>query len=93
MTSFFRPTAPSFAVRASSDVWLLSLYHPAHDRLRQANPRAAEALALAALRVLSDRFDQLDKRVSEHIRLHAVDHPKATEWSGFRARLFEEPSI
>ena len=51
-TSFFRPDPPSVGVRATSDVWMLSLYHPAHEALRRQNPRAAEALAVAILRAL-----------------------------------------
>src|SRR5262245_8313000 len=50
-TSFFQPKPPTASVRATSDVWMLSLYHPAHEALRVANPRAAEALAMAVLRV------------------------------------------
>ena len=67
--------------------------HPAHERLRRTNPRAAEALALAVVRVLAERFDLLDKRVSDGLVQHADDQPKVTEWSGFRARLFEEPNM
>jgi CRP/FNR family transcriptional regulator, cyclic AMP receptor protein len=92
-TSFFRPTAPSVSVLATTDVWFLTLYHPAHEQLRRENPRAAEALALAAVRVLADRFDVLDKRVSDYLAQHGDDQPRATEWSNFRARLFEEPHI
>ncbi len=92
-TSFFRPTAPSVSVIATTDVWSLTLYHPAHEQLRLEKPRAAEALALAAVRVLAERFDMLDKRVSDYLAGHGDDPPRATEWSSFRARLFEEPHI
>lgn len=92
-TSFFRPNPPTVTVRATSDVWLLTLYHPSHDQLRATNPRAAEALLLAVVRVLAERFDLVDQRVSDHLAEHADDHPKVNEWSGFRARLFEEPAI
>ena len=92
-TSFFRPTPPTITVRATSDVCRLTLDHPAHDRLRREWPRAAEALAVAVVRVLAERFDLLDQRVSESLAHHAHDQPKVTEWSGFRARLFEEPNI
>ena len=92
-TSFFRPTSPSVSVIATTDIWSLTLYHPAHEQLRRENPRAAEALALAAVRVLAERFDVLDKRVSEYLAGQGDDPPKATEWSSFRARLFEEPHI
>lgn len=92
-TSFFRPTPPTVTVRATSDVVLLTLSHPAHDRLRRTHPRAAEALALAVVRALSERFDLLDQRVSDYLAEHHDDRPKLTEWAKFRARLFEEPSI
>lgn len=92
LTSFFRPLPPGFSVRATSPVWLLTLDHPAHDILRRVDPRAAEQLALAAVRVLADRFDLLDKRVSDDMAQHPEDHPKATEWAKFRSRLFEESS-
>src|SRR4051794_24350369 len=36
-TSFFLPTPPTVTVRATSDAWMLSLYHPAHEALRKAN--------------------------------------------------------
>ena len=92
-TSFFRPTPPTITVRASTDVCILTMGHPAHDKLRQEDPRTAEALALAVVRILAERFDLLDKRVSDFLAQHAGDQPKTTEWSGFRSRLFEEPAI
>ena len=87
-TSFFCPDPPSVSVRAVSDVWMLTLYHPAHDRLSRENPSAAEALALAVVRVLSERFNELDRTFSDYM----TRHPEFTEWAGFRARLFEEPN-
>jgi CRP/FNR family cyclic AMP-dependent transcriptional regulator len=92
-TSFFRPTAPTATVRAATDVGLLVLDHPAHDRLRREQPRAAEALALATVRALGERFDLLDRRFTEYLAAHADDHSRANEWATFRARLFEEPNI
>ncbi|MDE2507999.1 MAG: cyclic nucleotide-binding domain-containing protein [Planctomycetota bacterium] len=92
-TSFFRAVPPSVRVRAQTNVWLLKLTHPAHEALRRDNPRAAEALALAAVRVLSERFDMLDRRVVEFLRQQPVDHAKDNEWSNFRARLFEDSSL
>jgi CRP/FNR family transcriptional regulator, cyclic AMP receptor protein len=90
LTSFFRPIPPGFSVRATSPVWLLTFHHEAHQILRRVDLRAAEQLAVAALRVMADRFDMLDSRVSEDIAQHPEDHPKATEWANFRMRLFEE---
>ena len=92
-TSFFRPDPPSVAVRATSDVWTLSLYHPEHEALRQANPRAAEALAVAILRALSERFDLMDRLLSEYFTRHREESSRTSEWSGFRARLFDESGL
>ena len=92
-TSFFRDSPPIVTVRAATPVWYLTLDHPAHDLLRRVDIRAAEQLALAAVRVLAERFDQLDRRVSAYIASHPDDHPKSNEWSKFRARLFEESNI
>ena len=92
-TSFFRPSPPIITVRAATAVWLLTLDHPAHELLRRADPKAAEQLALAAVRVLSERFDLLDRRVSDYIASKPEGHPKSNEWSTFRARLFEESNI
>lgn len=92
VTSFFGPRPPSFSVRALGDVWMLTLFHPSHERLRVESPRAAEALALAALRNLAEHFDELDRIFSDYIATHPADHPKVTEWAGFRARMFEGPT-
>jgi CRP-like cAMP-binding protein len=93
-TSFFQPKPPRVSVYATSDVWLLTLHHPAYERLRRDHPRAAEALALAVVRTLSERFDLLDKLFSEHIaKTTASPAASASEWSSFRARLFEEHTI
>ena len=91
-TSFFQAKPSTVTTRAASDIWLLTLYHPAHERLRRDNPRAAEALALAVVRVLAERFDLLDHRVTEYLRQHD-DQPRITEWSRFRSRLFEDSNI
>jgi len=71
---------------------LLTLYHPAHERLRREDSPAAEALAVAAVRVLSERFNELDRMFTDYMARHPDDHPKVNEWAGFRARLFEEPA-
>jgi CRP/FNR family transcriptional regulator, cyclic AMP receptor protein len=92
-TSFFRQTPPIVSVLATTPVWLLTLDHPAHERLRQENLKAAEQLAVAAVRVLAERFDMLDKRISDYMAQHPDGHQRATEWSKFRARLFEESTI
>ncbi|MBX6316307.1 MAG: cyclic nucleotide-binding domain-containing protein [Isosphaeraceae bacterium] len=92
-TSFFRVTESIVTARAITPVWLLTLDHLAHSLLRRMDPRAAEQLALAAVRVLAERFDLLDKRVSDYIGSKPVGHPKSTEWAAFRARLFEESNL
>lgn len=89
-TSFFRPMAPIVSVRAVTPVWMLTLDHPAHDRLRRDRPHAAEALALVAVRVLAERFDMLDRKISDLLQSQDCDGPKLTEWSRFRSQLFEE---
>ncbi|WP_165070796.1 cyclic nucleotide-binding domain-containing protein [Paludisphaera rhizosphaerae] len=91
-TSFFRPNPPQVTVQATSDVWVLTLHHPAYKTLRRDHPRAAEALAVAVLRAVSERFDLLDQLFADYLR----QHPHAedvSEWSRFRTRLFEEHSI
>lgn len=92
-SSFFRSAPPIVSVRAVTPVWFLTLDHPAHDRLRRAHPGTAEQLAVATVRVLAERFDLLDRRVSDYIASSPKGHPRATEWSNFRARLFEESNI
>src|SRR5262249_23345834 len=92
-TSFFRATLPIVSVKAHSDVVALTLDHDAHALLRRADPRAAEQLALAAVRVLAERFDLLDRRVSEYIAQHPDEPARTDEWSSFRARLFQESSL
>src|SRR3954451_8561340 len=93
-TSFFQPKPPTVTARAKTDVWMLTLHHPAHDALRREHPRAAEALSLAVVRTLSERFDLIDKLFTDYITQHP-DAPanSASEWSRFRARLFEEHKI
>jgi CRP/FNR family transcriptional regulator, cyclic AMP receptor protein len=93
-TSFFQPKPPTVTVRARTGVWMLTLHHPAHDSLRRDNPRAAEALALAVVRTLSERFDLIDKLFTDFIAQHPeAPGNTASEWSRFRARLFEEHKI
>jgi CRP-like cAMP-binding protein len=90
-TSFFQPKPPTVTARALTDVWMLTLHHPAHNALRRDNPRAAEALALAVVRTLSERFDLIDRLFTDYIAHHSdVPPTTASEWSRFRARLFEE---
>lgn len=92
-TSFFRPDPPTASIRATSEVAYLTLDHAGHDRLRRDEPRAAEALALATVRALAERFERLDVRFTEYLASLADGPARRNEWSAFRARLFEEPNI
>lgn len=89
LTTFFRNAAPDFSARTDGAVTYLTLSREAHRALREAHPAAAEQLALAAIHVLSDRIAMLDHRISTEIN-EQDDHHRATEWSRFRARLFDE---
>jgi CRP/FNR family transcriptional regulator, cyclic AMP receptor protein len=79
--------------RSASDLTLWTLDREGHEALRREDPRAAEALALAVVKVLSERFDLLDSRISQLMAEHGDDHPRSTELAAFRARLFEEPAL
>jgi CRP-like cAMP-binding protein len=92
MPSFFLASSSLVSIRAVTDVHLLTLSHPAHEALRRDHPRAAEALSLAVVHELAVRFDVLVKRVSDHMAEHKGDVPRASEWSSFRAQLFEDGS-
>jgi CRP/FNR family transcriptional regulator, cyclic AMP receptor protein len=92
-TTFFRTSAPSSNIRATSNLRVWTLDHRSYNQLRREHPRAAEALALEVVRVLSEHFDQLDARLAEMMAEHEDDHPRANEWASFRTRLFEETSI
>jgi CRP/FNR family transcriptional regulator, cyclic AMP receptor protein len=93
-TSFFQPKPPTVTARAQTDVWMLVLHHPQHDALRRDNPRAAEALVVAVVRTLSERFDLIDRLFSDYIAQHPdVPANTASEWSRFRARLFEQHKL
>jgi CRP-like cAMP-binding protein len=89
LTTFFRNAAPDFSARAATPVTYLTLGREAHRRLRGEHPAAAEQLALAAISVLADRIALLDHRIGSEIDEHD-DERRATEWSRFRARLFDE---
>jgi CRP/FNR family cyclic AMP-dependent transcriptional regulator len=92
-TSFFQPRPPTVTVRATSNTWMLSLYHPQHEALRRSNPRAAEALAVAVVRALSERFDLLDSLFTDYMAKGRDEPPRQSEWAKFRARLFEEQNL
>jgi CRP-like cAMP-binding protein len=92
-TTFFRSSLPTASIVATSKLKVWTLDRSGHEALRRDEPQAAEALALAVLRVLAERFDLLDQRISELMAEHDGDHPRANEWANFRARLFEDPAL
>ena len=92
-TSFFRGEPSIVAVRTVTAAWFLTLNRDAYNLFRRADPRTAEQFALATVRLLAERFDLLDRRVSDFLAEHAIDQPKASEWAAFRARLFEESNL
>ena len=91
-TTFFRNSLPTMTIRARTAVQGWTLDRESYNRLRLEHPEAAEALALTVVRVLSERFDQLDRRLSSLMADHDENHPRATEWANFRSRLFDEPA-
>ena len=90
-TTFFRDARPSMTIRTTTPThgWILD--REAYQRLRAEDPPAAEALALTVVKVLSERFDMLDDRLTRLMADHHDDHHRVTEWANFRSRLFEEP--
>jgi CRP/FNR family cyclic AMP-dependent transcriptional regulator len=91
--SFFRPTTCLATVRACTPVWYLSLDRHGHEALRRADPRTAEQFAVATLKIIADRFEMIDRRVTDFLAEHENHHPRASEWNTFRSRLFEESNI
>ncbi len=91
-TTFFRNSLPTMTLRATSAIQGWTLDRSSYDRLRVERPAAAEALALAVVQVLSERFDMLDRRLTTLMASQGDDHRRATEWANFRSRLFEEPA-
>ncbi len=93
-TTFFRPGRPTATIRASEDFQAWTLDQAGLGRIRECDPAAAEALALSVVRVLSEHFDLLDRKLAELLAGHAEGHPtRSTEWANFRNRLFEEPAL
>jgi CRP-like cAMP-binding protein len=93
LTTFFRAVPPYYMARATTALWYLTLDRAAHERLREENPRVAEQLALAAVHILSDRLETIDRRISDQLKQGSSAGRSDTEWSSFRARLFEESAI
>lgn len=91
VTSFFGPNPPLVTARAVTPVWYVSLSAAAYDRLRETNLAGAEQFSRAAIHILSDRFDLLDRRLSEFFS-HS-ERGRFNEWNEFRARIFKDASI
>ena len=69
-TSFFQPKPPTVTARAQTDIWMLTFIIPRMMPCDETNPRAAEALALAVVRTLSERFDLIDRLFTDYITQH-----------------------
>jgi len=91
-TTFFRDSLPTMTIRATTPIQGWTLERSSYDRLRADHPEAAEALTLTIVRVLSERFDLLDRRLTSMMADHDGDRPRINEWANFRSRLFEEPA-
>ena len=91
--SFFRRNACLATVRAATPLWFLTLDHHGHEAFRRVDPKTAEQFAVATVRILTERFDMLDRRVTDFLAEHEHHHPRASEWNAFRSRLFEESNI
>lgn len=89
-TSFFRSRPSIVSVRAVTPVWFLELDREAYATLRRESQQAAEQFALVTVHVLAERFDLLDRRVSDLLAERAADVPRTSEWAAFRTRLFED---
>jgi CRP-like cAMP-binding protein len=94
-TSFFRGKASLVTARAQTASRFFALDRDAYDGLRRSDPVAAEELARAMLCLLAERFDLLDRRVSEFLAENGNGEKarKASEWSAFRTRLFREGGL
>lgn len=95
-TTFYRPEiAASATIRAVDDLRLWTLDRPDQQRLRRDDPVAAEALAEAIIRILSERFDVLDRRLAGLMAEHDRARPRriSSELAAFRTRVFEEPGL
>lgn len=92
-SSFFRGSPPIVSAIAKSPVWVLTLDRASHARLRRDSIAAAEAFALASVRVLAEQFDLLDRRVSDYLAEHPDGPAKSNEWARFRDRLFVEQGL
>ena len=89
-TTFFHNSPSNLTLRASTTLTTWSLDTQGYENLRRDDPRAAEALALEVLRVVSERFDMIHDRLIQTI---GDESPRLNEWGKFRTRLFSDPLI
>lgn len=93
--SFFRRCPCLMGVRTTTPSRFLVLDHDAHEALRRNDPCAAEQLAIAAIQLLAERFEGLDRKVTDFLadQEKARKIARSSEWTAFRSRLFEESAI
>ncbi len=93
LVAFFRPRPPDYGVQARTTVRLLALDRDGLAVLRRVDAQASEQLALAAVRILADRIDRLEHRITHELAGRPAGDPRRTEWAHFRARLFDESGL
>jgi CRP-like cAMP-binding protein len=94
VTSFFGHNRSStISIEARTSVWYLTLDRLAYSLLRRSDPRASEQFMHAVVRVLAERFDMLDRRVSQVLAQRGDGAHADNELAAFRARLFEESQL
>ncbi len=93
--SFFRRCPCLATLRTTRPSRFLVLDRDGHEALRRDDPRAAEQLAIAAIQLLAERYEGLDRKLTDFLadqeKAHAI--ARSSEWSAFRGRLFEESVI
>jgi CRP-like cAMP-binding protein len=90
VTTFFGGKPSRVEARAETAVWVLELDRTQFDALADTDPRAAAQLARAVIGDLAERFDALDRRVSEFLAHPPADARRRSEWVEFRSKFFEE---
>jgi CRP-like cAMP-binding protein len=93
--SFFRRCPCLMSVRTTAPARFLVLDHDAHEALRRSDPRAAEQLAIGVIQLLAERFEGLDRKVTDFLanQEKAQKLARSSEWTAFRGRLFEESAL
>ena len=92
-TSFFQPKPPTVRVQATSEVWMLSLYHPAHEASARTIPAPRKrspwrsCAPVGAVRPDRQALHGIHGAAFRRSRRERANGP------GFRARLFEEPGV